>query len=112
MNKSRQHQPLRVPAGWTGQDRALVIQIEHLLDEVYSLLLRLGETEGTAFPGDRGKALEDGKADKDTTVTNVAYDGTNKKITKTIDGSTTDVVAVSTIKGDLGAFTWGQIAGQ
>ena len=110
MNKSRQHQPLRVPANWTGQDRALVIQIEHLLDEIYSLLLRLGETEGTAFPGDRGKALEDGKSDKDTTVTNVAY--ADEKITKTINGVTTDVVAVSTIKGDLGAFTWGQLAGQ
>lgn len=35
-------------------------------------------------------------------VTNVAYDGTNKKLTKTINGSTTDIVAVSTIKTDLG----------
>lgn len=42
-----------------------------------------------------------GKADKATTVTNVAYDSTNKKITKTINGTTTDVVAVSAIKTDL-----------
>ena len=51
-----------------------------------------------------------GKADKATTVTAVTYDSTNKKITKTINGSTTDVVTVSTIKSALGAFTWGQIA--
>jgi hypothetical protein len=42
----------------------------------------------------------------------VAYDGTNKKITQTINGSTSDVVAVSTIKAALGSFTWGALAGQ
>lgn len=34
-----------------------------------------------------------GKADKSATVSNVAYDPTNKKITKTINGTTSDVVA-------------------
>lgn len=34
-------------------------------------------------------------------VTNVAYDGTNKKITKTVGGSTTDVVSVATLKSDM-----------
>ena len=53
-----------------------------------------------------------GKADKATTVTSVDYDSGNKKITKTINGTTTDVVAVSAIKADLGAFTWGQLANQ
>jgi hypothetical protein len=42
-----------------------------------------------------------GKADKSSTVSNVAYDTTNKKITKTINGTTSDVVKVSTIKTDL-----------
>lgn len=42
-----------------------------------------------------------GKADKSTTVTGVNYDATNKKITKTINGSTTDVVSVSTLKTDM-----------
>ena len=41
------------------------------------------------------------KADKSTTVTNVAYDTTNKKITKTINGTTTDVVTLSQIESDL-----------
>ena len=41
------------------------------------------------------------KADKSTTVTNVAYDTTNKKITKTINGTTTDVVTLSQLESDL-----------
>jgi len=41
------------------------------------------------------------KADKSATVSTVAYDGTNKKITKTIDGTTSDVVTVAQIKSDM-----------
>ena len=33
----RHHEPLRVPRGWTDQDRALVIQLNNLLDEVYDI---------------------------------------------------------------------------
>jgi len=99
MSKIRQHQPLRVPNGWTGQDRALVIQLEQLLNQIYAIMDQID-----------GKA--DTKADKSTTVTNVAYSTTNKKITKTINGTTTDVVTVSTIKSALGAFTWGNLANQ
>ena len=40
-----------------------------------------------------------GKADKSTTVTNVAYDGT--KLTKTINGTTSDVVTVLNLRRDL-----------
>ena len=43
-----------------------------------------------------------GKADKSATVSNVAYDSTNKKITKTINGTTSDVVTVATLKTALG----------
>ncbi len=42
-----------------------------------------------------------GKADKSSTVTNVAYNSTSKKITKTINGTTSDVVTVATLKTDL-----------
>ena len=45
-----------------------------------------------------------GKADKSATVSTVAYDSTNKKITKTINGSTTDVVTVATLKTALGSM--------
>lgn len=46
-----------------------------------------------------------GKADKSSTVSNVSYDSTGKKITKTINGSTTDVVSASTIVIDGGGIT-------
>lgn len=36
-----------------------------------------------------------------TAVTNVAYDSTNKKITKTKGGTTSDVVTVATLKTDM-----------
>ena len=42
-----------------------------------------------------------GKADKTATVSTVEYDATNKKITKTINGTTTDIVSVASIKTDL-----------
>ena len=41
------------------------------------------------------------KADVSTTVTNVAWDSTNKKLTKTINGTTTDVVTAATLKTAL-----------
>lgn len=46
-----------------------------------------------------------GKADKSATVSTVAYDATNKKITKTINGSTTDVVTAAKIVEDGGGVT-------
>lgn len=45
-----------------------------------------------------------GKADKSATVSTVGYDTTNKKITKTINGTTTDVVTASTIVTDGGGL--------
>lgn len=45
-----------------------------------------------------------GKADKSATVSTVTYDATNKKITKTINGVTTDVVAAATIVEDGGGI--------
>jgi len=41
------------------------------------------------------------KADKSTAVTNVAWDSTNKKLTKTINGTTSDVVTAATLKSAL-----------
>ncbi|MGP1514447.1 MAG: hypothetical protein ACTTJH_00620 [Bacteroidales bacterium] len=46
-----------------------------------------------------------GKADKSATVSTVTYDITNKKLTKTINGSSTDVVTVAKIVTDGGGIT-------
>lgn len=50
-----------------------------------------------ALSAKQGKVLQDNKADKSSTVTNVSYDSSSKKIQKTINGSTTDVVTLSTV---------------
>ena len=42
-----------------------------------------------------------GKADKSATVSTVTWDSTNKKLTKTINGSTTDVVTAATLRTGL-----------
>ena len=62
-----------------------------------------GSSKGTSGVVDLGTVVTDvsGKADKSSTVSNVAYDTTNKKITKTINGTTTDVVTASTLKTDM-----------
>lgn len=39
------HEPLRVPDGWKGQDRALVIQLDRLMDDIYNRLGKLMETQ-------------------------------------------------------------------
>jgi hypothetical protein len=41
INRTRQHEPLRIPEGWHGQDRAFVVQLNRMLDEIYSLIGRL-----------------------------------------------------------------------
>lgn len=45
-----------------------------------------------------------GKADKSSTVSTVAYDTTNKKLTKTINGTTTDIVTALKLAQDAGAL--------
>ena len=42
------------------------------------------------------------KADKTTSVSNINYDSTNSKITKTINGTTSDVVTAATLKTAMG----------
>ena len=62
-----------------------------------------GSSKGTSGVVDLGTVITDvsGKADKSATVSTVTYDTTNKKITKTINGTTTDVVTASTLKTDM-----------
>ena len=45
-----------------------------------------------------------GKADKSATVSTVEYDSTNAKITKTINGTKSDVVTIATLKSALGSM--------
>ena len=60
----------------------------------------LASLDGNGNLADSGKSSSD-FVEKSAGVTNVAYDTTNKKITKTVNGSTTDVVSASTLKTDM-----------
>lgn len=60
----------------------------------------------TAFArGDHVHPSDSSKADVSVAVTGVGYDTTNHKITKTINGATTDVVTAGTIVTDGGGIT-------
>lgn len=68
-----------------------------------------GASKGTSGVVDLGTVITShqsisGKADKSATVSTVTWDSTNNKLTKTINGTTTDVVALSTIKTALGSM--------
>ncbi len=43
MKSNHQHQRLRVPNGWTGEAKSLVIQIEMILNDLYAKLDKLKE---------------------------------------------------------------------
>lgn len=46
----QQHQPLRVPAGWDKQEKAFVVQLEEILDDLYRRFGRLSEKDfGKSF---------------------------------------------------------------
>lgn len=59
----------------------------------------IGGTDGTGGLWGKTKALVANKADKSATVSNVAW--SSNKLTKTINGTTSDVVTASTIKTAL-----------
>ena len=42
---TRGHEPLRVPAGWKDQDRALIIQLERILDDIYKHFQKLRKSD-------------------------------------------------------------------
>lgn len=62
-------------------------------------------TESAFARGDHRHPSDTTKADKSATVSTVAYDTTNKKITKTINGTTTDVITAAKIVTDGGGVT-------
>lgn len=68
-----------------------------------------GASKGTSGVVDLGTVITahqdiSGKADKSATVSTVTYDTTNKKLRKTINGTTTDIVTASTIVTDGGGI--------
>lgn len=83
----RQHESIRVPQGWTEQDKALIGQLERIFDDIYK---RFGRLDWTDF----GENLKNG------IVTSVAYDAVTQKLTITINGATSDVARIATLDGN------------
>lgn len=80
MGKSmtRQRQPLRIPGTWKDQERTFVIQLERLLDELYTLTSN----------------LEDGM------VTDVYYDSDTMTLKIIINGASTEVTKIAILDGN------------
>lgn len=78
----RQHEPLRVPQGWTDQARSLVMQIERVFDKIFSLL---------------GKHREDidGKKDKQTAKTSPSASGNTLAFIDTISQDEEGVITAT-----------------
>jgi len=93
-NPIRGHEPLRVPQGWTDQARQFVIQLEHLLEDIYQRFSKLKpiveQVEETA-DAVQGLTTSLGNVGKRTlvasetveTTTTFAYTGVSVTLTKT-----------------------------
>lgn len=94
----KQHEALRVPQGWKEQDRALIMQLERILDDLYSKFGRIRlidlANELQALIAQYG---DDIGALQETAVTNVGFNQTTRQLTKTINGTTTNIVPVATL---------------
>lgn len=109
----KQHEELRVPSGWSEQDRALVIQLERILDDLYA---KFGRIRLIDLSNELKTLIETHGTDietlKETAVTGVNFEQTTNKLTKTVNGNTTDVVTTATLKAAMAPFTWGDLVGQ
>lgn len=95
MASIKQHESLRVPMGWKDQDKALIGQLERIFDDIYKRFGRLAWE-------DLGEKLQEKITDiVEGAVTAVTWDGDNSKLTVTINGTVSDVVAIATIKAAL-----------
>ncbi len=54
-----QHEALRVPSDWKGQDRALIMQLEHIFDDIYN---RLGNIRYQDLSDDLKARIASGEA--------------------------------------------------
>ena len=69
--------------------------VQGAIDELYAC------ASNYAAYNNRLTSVESDKSDKSSTVSTISWDTTNKKLTKTINGSTTDVVTGATILNGL-----------
>ena len=95
MANIKKHEAIRVPQGWKDQDRALVIQIERILDDIYKRFGRLSWEDLGEKLQEKITGIIEGA------VTAVTWDNTNKKLTVTINDTVSDVVTSVTLKSAM-----------
>ena len=74
----RQHEAIRVPAEWKGQEKSFVVQLERILTDLYRLM---------------------GALDK-SMVTAISYDTTTHKLTMTIGGVPVEIIGLASQTAD------------
>ena len=83
----------------SGTDRTVTIPALPTASTSVAGIVKLGTAAGTAAQGNHNH--DSAYVAKTAGVTNVAWDSTNKKLTKTINGTSSDVVTAATIKTAL-----------
>jgi hypothetical protein len=108
----QQHQPLRVPVGWDKQEKALVVQLDELFDDIYKRFGRLRME-------DMGKSFQQTFSDLEGNVAEISYDidGLNTRF-ETVEGDVSTLqqtateltTAVRNAEGDISTLQ--QTAGE
>lgn len=107
-NSIQQHQPLRVPARWDKQEKALIIQLDEILDDLYRRFGRLGMQDMSK----KFRLTIDGKYNvvSGIEITEEGIDVSGAKYVKIRSGGTFDVDSdnfkINSEEGYLTAGSW------
>jgi len=115
-NKVKQHDTLRVPQGWSGQERSLIIQLENLFYDLYRIADQLGvdldalreakadkvagATDGHFASLDGSGNLEDSGHNHNDYVTDVAFDAVTNRLSRTKAGTSANLATLATLDGN------------
>ena len=105
----QQHQPLRTPAGWGKQEKALIVQLDEIFDDIYR---RFGRLRLTDLEKDFRTELEDGLGNYSQLVIEVDQISTEvgNKISKTSTLQTADQIVTEAVSESATAASGTYIA--
>ena len=102
----KQHEVVRVPQGWTEQDKALIVQLNRIFDDIYKRYGRLGMDDIGKGVKEILAELQEDKADKSDAIKNITRSGTTFTATRA-DGST-----FTFTQQDNDHYAWNDITGK
>lgn len=122
-NMIRQHEAIRVPEGWKPQERALIMQLERIFDDIYKQLSGFGKPKEYTNTATKNVSVyelpgglmittikEEVTVDIDNTSGNIYY-GTISAETFPVSYSEVPMVFPSTLKSETNAWVWGGASG-